>query len=110
MRGLWKLILIQMKLYLREPVATFFTIFYAPMVLLLFGAIYGNEPTPLFGGRGTMDITVPSYIGLIVCGETNEGAMVWRGMGSALERGRGAGGVPADRRDHCGADVSVGVA
>ncbi len=66
MRGLAKLILVQMKLYLREPIATFFTIFYAPMVLLLFGAIYGNEPTPLFGGRGTMDITVPSYIGLII--------------------------------------------
>ncbi len=66
MRGLLKLIWVQMKLYLREPIATFFTIFYAPMVLLLFGAIYGNKPTPLFGGRGTMDVTVPSYIGLII--------------------------------------------
>lgn len=66
MRGLWKLILVQMKLYLREPVATFFTIFFAPLMLLLFGAIYGNEPTPLFGGRGTIDVSVPSYIGLIV--------------------------------------------
>ncbi|MBC7227136.1 MAG: ABC transporter permease [Thermoflexales bacterium] len=66
MRGVWKLTLIQMKLYLREPIATFFTIFYAPMMLLLFGAIYGNKPTPLFGGRGTMDVSVPAYIGLII--------------------------------------------
>jgi len=66
MRGLLKLLLVQAKLYLREPIATFFTIFYAPLVLLLFGAIYGNDPTPLFSGRGTMDVTVPSYIGLIV--------------------------------------------
>ena len=66
MRGFWKLLLVQAKLYLREPIATFFTIFYAPMMLLLFGAIYGNKPNPLFGGRGTMDVAVPSYIGLII--------------------------------------------
>ncbi len=66
MRGLLKLLMVQVKLYLREPIATFFTIFYAPMVLLLFGAIYGNDPTPFFGGRGTMDVSVPSYIGLII--------------------------------------------
>jgi len=66
MRGLWKLTLTEALLYLREPVATFFTIFYAPLVLLLFGSIYGNKPSELFGGRGTMDVTVPAYIGLIV--------------------------------------------
>lgn len=66
MRGLGKLILMQIKLYLREPMATFFTIFFAPLILLLFGAIYGNKPNPFFGGRGSMDISVPSYIGLII--------------------------------------------
>jgi len=66
MRALWKLTLTQAKLYLREPVATFFTILYAPMMLVLFGTIYGNEPEPLFGGRGTMDVSVPAYIGLII--------------------------------------------
>lgn len=66
MRALGKLILTQIKLYLREPMATFFTIFFAPLMLLLFGAIYGNKPHPFFGGRGSMDISVPSYIGLII--------------------------------------------
>jgi ABC-2 type transport system permease protein len=66
MRGFWKLLLVQAKLYLREPVATFFTVIYPPLMLLLFGAIYGNKPTPFFGGRGTMDVTVPAYIGLII--------------------------------------------
>jgi ABC-2 type transport system permease protein len=66
MRGLWKLILVQIKLYLREPMATFFTIAYAPMLLLLFGTIYGNKPTPFFGGRGMVDVSVPSYIALII--------------------------------------------
>jgi ABC-2 type transport system permease protein len=66
MRGLWKLILVQMKLYLREPAATFFTIVFAPMLLLLFGTIYGNKPNPFFGGRGMVDVSVPSYIALII--------------------------------------------
>jgi ABC-2 type transport system permease protein len=66
MRGLKKLILVQIKLYLREPAATFFTIVFAPMLLLLFGAIYGNKPNPFFGGRGMVDVSVPSYIALII--------------------------------------------
>ncbi|MFQ6100178.1 MAG: ABC transporter permease [Anaerolineae bacterium] len=66
MRALWKLTLVQMKLYLREPTAAFFTILYAPMMLILFGFIYGNDPTPFFGGRGTIDVSVPAYIGLII--------------------------------------------
>lgn len=66
MRGLGKLIAAQMKLYLREPAATFFTVVFAPMLLVLFGAIYGNKPNTFFGGRGMVDVSVPSYIGLII--------------------------------------------
>ena len=66
MRGLWKLIGVQMKLYLREPAATFFTIVFAPMLLLLFGTIYGNKPDAFFGGRGMVDVSVPSYIAMII--------------------------------------------
>ena len=66
MRGLWKLIVVELKLYLREPAATFFTIVFAPMLLLLFGTIYGNKPNPFFGGRGMVDVSVPSYIALII--------------------------------------------
>ena len=36
------------------------------MLLILFGAIYGNKPNPFFGGRGMVDVSVPSYIGLII--------------------------------------------
>jgi ABC-2 type transport system permease protein len=66
MRGLWKLTWVQMKLYLREPIGAFFTVLYAPLMLVLFGSIYGNEPTPFFGGRGTVDVSVPAYMGLII--------------------------------------------
>jgi len=66
MRALVKLTWMHIKLYLREPIALFFTLAYAPMMLVLFGAIYGNEPSEIFGGRGTVDVSVPAYIGLII--------------------------------------------
>lgn len=66
MRALWKLTVVQFRLFLREPIGVFFTLAFAPLVLILFGSIYGNEPTPLFGGRGTMDVSVPAYMALIV--------------------------------------------
>lgn len=68
MRGLWKLTIIQFKLYLREPVAFFFSLAYPALLLLLFGFIYGNDPFPEFWGRnfGTMDASVPAYGGIII--------------------------------------------
>jgi ABC-2 type transport system permease protein len=66
LRGLRPLAISQARLYLREPMATFFTLAFAPLLLVLFGLIYGNEPSELFGGRGSMDVTVPAYIGLVV--------------------------------------------
>jgi ABC-2 type transport system permease protein len=54
------------KLYLREPIATFFTLAFPPLLVLLFGAMYGNNPSPLLGGYGTMDITMPAYTALIL--------------------------------------------
>ncbi len=66
MKSLLKLTAVELKLYLREPMAVFFTLAYAPMILLLFGFIYGNDPSPFFGNRGFIDIAIPSYIGLII--------------------------------------------
>ncbi len=66
MRAFWKLLIVQAKLFLREPIAAFFTIVFAPMMLVLFGTIYGNTPTPMFGGKGTVDVSVPAYIAMII--------------------------------------------
>ena len=57
---------IETKLFLREPMAAFFTLAFPLMMLFLFGAIYGNEPNELFGGRGTMDVSVPAYMAMII--------------------------------------------
>lgn len=66
MRGLRTLTWISFKLYIREPIATFFTLAFPTMLVLLFGAIYGNEPVDMFGGRGSMDVSLPAYSGLII--------------------------------------------
>jgi ABC-2 type transport system permease protein len=68
MRRMWKLFVMQFKLYLREPVAFFFTLAYPTMLLLLFGFIYGNQPDIEFWGRefGTVDASVPAYAGIII--------------------------------------------
>lgn len=63
---IWKMTVIETRLFLREPMAAFFTIAFPLMMLFLFGAIYGNEPTELFGGRGTMDVSVPAYMAMII--------------------------------------------
>ncbi|MCG3121059.1 MAG: hypothetical protein ALAOOOJD_03999 [bacterium] len=66
MRSLWKMTLVEMKLFLREPAAAFFTLFFPLMVLLIFGSIYGNAPTPFFGGYGSVDVSVPAYTAMII--------------------------------------------
>jgi ABC-2 type transport system permease protein len=66
MRGLGQLILTSVRLYLREPITAFFTLAFPPLLVLLFGAMYGNEPSPLFNGRGSMDVSMPAYTALVV--------------------------------------------
>jgi ABC-2 type transport system permease protein len=66
MRAFLKLTGVALRLYLREPMAAFFTLAFPSLLLVLFGSIYGNEPTPLFGGRGTIDVSMPNYTGLIL--------------------------------------------
>lgn len=66
MRSLYKLTWVELKLFFREPLGAFFTLLFPLMLLFLFGSIYGNQPTPLFGGQGTIDISVPAYTAMII--------------------------------------------
>ena len=66
MKGFRKLTLVNLKLYLREPIATFFTLAFPPLLVVLFGAMYGNDPTPMFGGYGSMDVSMPAYTAMIL--------------------------------------------
>ena len=53
-------------LYMRGFFGPFFSFAFPVMMLLLFGSIYGNDPTPFYGGKGAMDVGVPSYLGLVI--------------------------------------------
>ena len=66
MRGFTNLTAMAIKLYLREPIAAFFTMAFPVLLLVLFGSIYGNEPNAMFGGYGSMDVSMPNYTGLIL--------------------------------------------
>ena len=66
MKSLLKMTWMETKLFLREPMGAFFTLAFPLMMLFLFGSIYGNEPTPMFGGYGTIDISIPAYTAMII--------------------------------------------
>jgi ABC-2 type transport system permease protein len=66
MKSLLKMTWMEAKLFLREPLGAFFTLAFPLMMLFLFGSIHGNEPTPMFGGYGTVDISVPAYTAMII--------------------------------------------
>lgn len=56
----------ELRLFLREPAATFFTIVLPVLLLLLNGSVNTNEPNPEFGGVGTIDVLVPGFIALVI--------------------------------------------
>jgi ABC-2 type transport system permease protein len=66
MSAFMKLAFIQTKLYLREPIGVFFTLAYGPMLLIMMGFIFGSEPQSVLNGLSQMDISVPSYIAMII--------------------------------------------
>jgi ABC-2 type transport system permease protein len=66
MQTISKMTWVELKLKIREPVGTFFTLIFPLLLLFLFGTIYGNEPTPFLGGRGNVDNSVPGYISIII--------------------------------------------
>jgi ABC-2 type transport system permease protein len=66
MLGFRKLTLVQAKLYLREPMAAFFTLLFGPAMLILLGVIFTNVPDPMYGGLGYLDMAVPAYMAMII--------------------------------------------
>lgn len=54
------------KRMLRNFLPLFFGLAFPVLVLVVFGGIYGNEPDELWGGLGTVDVSVPAYVGLVL--------------------------------------------
>lgn len=64
--GLTKLTILEFKLFTRNYLNMFFLLLFPTLMLLLFGGIFGNEPEAIFGGYGTVDVSVPAYGGMII--------------------------------------------
>ncbi len=68
MNSFLKLTNTNLKLFAREPVALFFTIAFPLMLLLMFGAMFGNEPDPLYGNGtfGYIDSYIPALAAIVI--------------------------------------------
>lgn len=53
-------------MFCRNFVTVFFLLLFPTMMLLIFGSIYGNEPSELYGGYGSIDMFVPAYSGIVI--------------------------------------------
>ncbi|HSV84926.1 MAG TPA: ABC transporter permease [Levilinea sp.] len=66
MKSLLKMTWMEAKLFLREPVASFFTLVFPLMMLLLFGFIYGNQPPPETGAQEATSALIPSFAAMAI--------------------------------------------
>ena len=66
MEFLAKITTFELRLFSRNFINMFFLLAFPVLMILLFGGIYGNEPSPEFYGYGTVDISVPAYAGMII--------------------------------------------
>lgn len=51
---------------MREPVGLFFSFLFAPLMVLILGTIFGNDPSADFAGQGYLDATLPAFASLVL--------------------------------------------
>ncbi len=71
MNSFLKLSIAQLKTFLREPAAFFFTLVFPVLLLVMFGLIWGNDPSPpgsdfYLGEFGYVDAAVPALAALVI--------------------------------------------
>ena len=50
----------------RDPVGLFFSVAFAPALVIALGLIFGNDPRPEFGGQGFLDATLPAFASVVL--------------------------------------------
>ena len=70
MNAIMSLTLVDLKLSLRNVIGTFFTFVFPVLMILLFGAMYGNASNDSTDGLGAMDRAVPGYVVSLIIGST----------------------------------------
>lgn len=66
MRAFRQLLKVAARRTLREPVSVVFTLVFAPAFVVVMGVIFGNDPTPQFGGRGFLEANVAAFPGIVI--------------------------------------------
>ncbi|WP_354644469.1 ABC transporter permease [Kitasatospora camelliae] len=66
MATLWPIVRFEWRRMMRNFAPVFFALAFPVLMLCMFGGIYGNEPSEKFDGRGTVDMSVPAYLVLVV--------------------------------------------
>jgi ABC-2 type transport system permease protein len=67
MHSLLKLTMVEIKLFVREPITVVFTLALPIIFLLVMGGVFGNTPSAnIYRGVGAMNYYVPSYYGLVM--------------------------------------------
>lgn len=66
MKRFMKVVTMETQLASRDFMTLFFALAFPVMMLLMFGTMYGNEPTEFMGGYGSVDVSIPGYICMII--------------------------------------------
>lgn len=65
--GLWRLVMTEMKLYVRERVGPIWGVAFPLLLLVIFGSIpLFREPDPDLGGRTQLDVHLPVLVGFVI--------------------------------------------
>jgi len=66
MKILLKTAKVEWKMNARNFLNIFFSLIFPVMMLLLFGSMYGNDPSPYYGGHGSVDVSTPGYLCMVI--------------------------------------------
>ncbi len=66
MKLLIKTAAVEWKLNLRNFLSVFFSLVFPIMMMVLFGSMYGNDPSPYYNGHGSVDVSTPGYINMVI--------------------------------------------
>ena len=66
MNTLAKLLWVEVKLFVREPIAMVFAFAFPLVVLLVLAGVFGSKPNADFGGVAGIDYYVPGYLAVVI--------------------------------------------
>ncbi len=67
MTTLRKMVAVELKLFLREPLTVVFALALPLITLFVLGGVFGNTPDPqYYRGAGPIDFYTPAYVGLVL--------------------------------------------